>query len=75
LAPAYGRGYDDLPAEALALFADALVRSTDREELLRTLGSAIEAMLRESGAVPDLASRVEAGLRGLLSARWPEGQK
>ena len=75
LAPASGRGYDDLPAEALALFHDALVRSTDRGELLRALGAAIEAMLRESGDVPGLASKVEEELRGLVSARWPDGWK
>jgi len=75
LAPASGRGYDDLPAEAMALFADALVRSMDRAELLRALGAAIAAMLRESGEVPGLASKVEAELRGLVSAHWPEGSK
>jgi hypothetical protein len=71
LAPASGRGYDDLPAEAMALFRDALVRSTDRGELLRALGAAIEALLRESGEVSGLASKVEEELRGLVSHRWP----
>jgi hypothetical protein len=73
LAAASGRGYDDLPAEAMALFADTLVRSTDRAELLRALDRAIEALLRESGDVPDLASKVEAEMRALVSPRWPAG--
>jgi hypothetical protein len=42
---------------------------------LRALGVAVEAMLRESGEVPGLASRVEAEIRGLTSARWPAGNK
>ena len=71
LAPSYGRGYDELPAEAMALFAGALVRSTDRAELLRALGAVIEALLRESGEVPGLASKVDEELRGLVSERWP----
>lgn len=68
----YGRGYDDLPAEVRGSFHDALVRSIDRDELLRALGAAIDALLRESDEVRELASKVEADLRQLVSIDWPE---
>src|SRR5262249_9382287 len=44
----YGRGFDDLPVEIRHMVADALVRSLDRVELLRALGRAVEALLRQS---------------------------
>lgn len=72
--PRNGRGYDDLPPEVTAPFADALVRSINRDELLRALGCAIEGLLHESDAVRGMASGVEARLHGLLSADWPEGR-
>ena len=67
----YGQGNDDLPAEIRAPFHDALVRSIDRDELLRALGCAIDALLRETDEERDLASRVEAQLRELVSVDWP----
>src|SRR5438552_12587169 len=72
-APNYGRGYDDLPADTMAGITEALVHSTDRAELLRALRCAIEALLREAEEVRGLASKVEAELRGLVSAGWPRG--
>ena len=72
LPPSYGRGYDDLPPATKAACTDALVRSLDREELLRALGCAIAAMLDESHEVREMAARVEDPLRGLTSAAWPE---
>ena len=75
LAPNYGRGYDDLPAETMAGITEALVHSTDRAELLRALRCAIEALLREAEEVRGLASKVEAQLRGLVSAGWPRGDE
>ncbi|HEY6866444.1 MAG TPA: nucleotidyltransferase domain-containing protein [Candidatus Eisenbacteria bacterium] len=72
LEPRHGRGDDDLPAGVTVRFTDALVRSIDRHELLRALGSAIEALLRESRDVREVASRVEVELRALVSPGWPD---
>jgi len=58
----YGRGFDDLPAEVLDAFNGALMRSLEREELLRALGSAVAGLLRESAEVRDVAAKVEAQL-------------
>ena len=68
----YGHGFDELPASVTAPFDDALVRSVEREELLRALSSAVEGLLREAGEVEDLARRVEGQLRQ-LAAMPPEG--
>jgi hypothetical protein len=70
LPTSYGRGFDALPAEVLDRFPDALVRSMDREELLRALGSAIECLLSEADQANGLAAKVEGQLRGLTSAEW-----
>lgn len=64
----YGKGFDDLPAEVLEGLDDALVRSPDRDELLRALSSTIAGLLRESAAVQDLAAKVEPQLRELTAA-------
>lgn len=63
----YGRGFDDLPAEVLDAFSDALVRSLEREELLRALAGAVAGLLRESAEVRDVAAKVELQLRELTS--------
>jgi hypothetical protein len=63
----HGRGFDDLPAEVLAAFADALVRSLGRDELLRALRAAVAGLLRESAEAAGLAARVEPQLRGPAS--------
>jgi hypothetical protein len=65
LAIAEGRGFDDLLAEVLAPFEDALVRSLEPEELRRALAAAVVGLLSESAEAADLAARVEAQLRGL----------
>jgi hypothetical protein len=62
-----GRGYEQLPAEVLTRSADALVRSVDRDELLRALESAIDGLLQEADEVRELAAKVEAQLRGLAA--------
>lgn len=55
--PAYhGRGFDALPADAHAAFADALVRSLERDELLRALAVMIAGLLREASQTPELAT-------------------
>lgn len=62
----YGRGYDELPADVLD--ESSLVRSVQKEELLRALARAIDALLREADEARDVASRVDRGLRQLASA-------
>jgi hypothetical protein len=58
----YGRGFDQLAPETLALAEAALVRSLDAEELLRALRAAIELLLREAG---ELGSGLSTQLREL----------
>jgi hypothetical protein len=62
---AEGRGLDELPAAVLEPFEAALVRSMERQELVRALRSAVEALLRESTEVPGLDPKVAARLREL----------
>jgi hypothetical protein len=64
---AYGRGFDQLPAETLALASAALVGSPQHEELLRALCAAIDLLLREADEVPALDSTLEGQLRELAS--------
>jgi hypothetical protein len=59
-----GRGLDDLPADVRGVFEDTLVRSLERDELLRALRSAVDGLLGESG---DLAASVELQLRELVA--------
>jgi hypothetical protein len=63
-----GRGFDQLPSEVLNQFEEALVRSVDRDELLRALESAVDGLLREADDVRDLAAKLEAQLRELSVA-------
>ena len=72
LEPRQARGSDTLPAEVTTPWAGALVRSVDREELLRALRSAIEALLRESSPAGDLRAKVEGPLLELLSETWAQ---
>jgi predicted nucleotidyltransferase len=65
--PREGRGLDDLPADVLDTFKRTLVHSVERNDLLDALGFAVDALLSESGEAGDLASKVEADLRGLSS--------
>jgi hypothetical protein len=65
LAAVEGRGLDRLPPEVLVSFDDALVRSVERDELLRALGKAVDGLLRESAGVGDLAAKMETQLREL----------
>ena len=44
-----------------------------RADLLRALGLAIEALLRESEELRGTAAKLETPLRGLVSDRWPAG--
>jgi hypothetical protein len=63
----HGKGFDELPASVTASFDDALVRSLDREELLRALSNAVDGLLREAGDVQDLARSVEHQLHRLTT--------
>jgi hypothetical protein len=57
----HGRGFDELPAEVLARFDGALVRSLDRDELLRALRCAVDGLLQTVGReLPELRALVEA---------------
>jgi hypothetical protein len=69
LATAEGRGFDDLPAEVLAPFEDALVRSLEPKELRRALASAVSVLLHESAEAADLATAVKDQLRELSQSR------
>jgi hypothetical protein len=71
LPTAYGRGFDALPPDVLAAAQGALVRSLDRDELLRALAVAVGALLREADAVGDLAAQVEPQLHALADAAEP----
>jgi hypothetical protein len=68
LPTSHGRGFDELPDDVRDGFADALVLSLERDELLRALGSAIAGLLREASEVRDLAATTEPGLRALTAA-------
>jgi hypothetical protein len=70
LPTSYGRGFDGLRPEVLDGFTVALVRSMDRQELLRALGGAIDCLLREADQTSQLAAKLEAQLRGLTSPAW-----
>lgn len=70
LQSAYGRGFDQLPAELLVQLEPALVGSLERGELLRALGAAIEALLREAEETGALADRLAPQLRELTAATF-----
>jgi hypothetical protein len=61
------RGFDKLPPERLAQAHLTLVRSIERDELLRALGAAVELLLQESDDMGDVAVQVEAQLRDLTA--------
>jgi hypothetical protein len=63
----HARGFDDLPREVLSPLVEARPRALARVELLRALAAGVEGLLRESGEARELATQVEAQLRGLLA--------
>ncbi|MBI4479931.1 MAG: nucleotidyltransferase domain-containing protein [Acidobacteria bacterium] len=65
----YGRGFDDLPSGVHNAFRGALVRSLDRDELLRALDSAIAGLLGETEEVKELAEKIAPQLRQ-LTVTW-----
>lgn len=68
LAAAYGRGFDDLPADVLAAFTDSFVTALERDELLRALRCVVDGLLRQTNEVPELAAKVKSQLRELTAA-------
>ena len=56
LPPSYGRGYDELPADVTEPFVASLVRSLDRDELLRAYGVAVDGFLAVADGLPDTAT-------------------
>lgn len=68
LPEAHGRGADRLPADVLARLEPALVRSTGKEELLRALRAAVEALTGEAVEVAGAVALVEPRLRELTAA-------
>jgi predicted nucleotidyltransferase len=60
----YGKGFDQLPEGIREGFEDALVRSLEREELLRALAVAVAGLLRETPEL-EIADALEGQLRGL----------
>jgi hypothetical protein len=65
LEASYGRGFDQLPPETSAAAEAALVRSLERDELLRALGAAVELLFLEADEVPEPARALERQLREL----------
>ena len=63
----YGRGFDQLRAETLALASAGLVRSLERGELLRALRAAIDLLVQEADEVREMASDLAVQLRELTS--------
>lgn len=53
LPASHGRGYDDLPADIRDAFVGSLVRSLDRDELLRAYGVALDGFLTVADGLPD----------------------
>jgi hypothetical protein len=49
----YGKGFDRLPADVRDAFEGALVRSLERNELIRALNAGIEALLKECEVAND----------------------
>lgn len=69
----HGRGFDQLPADTRERASTALVRSTDRSELLRALGKSVDLLVREAEEVRSFAAQLEPQLRDLISLEWVGG--
>jgi hypothetical protein len=71
LSPHYGRGFDQLPAEIQTQAKEALVKSLDRAELLRALGSIVNGLLHEARQITGTPAEVEPHLL-VLTTPWSE---
>ena len=65
----YGRGFDALPDSVRHGAADALIRSAERDELLRGLDRAIDLLLGEVEEVQELARNIRPHVRQLTAVR------
>jgi predicted nucleotidyltransferase len=65
----YGRDFDRLPVDVRDLATASLVGSPTREELDRALGTAVAALLRESGPAGEMVEKVSAQLHQAASGR------
>ena len=63
----YGRGFDALPDAVRQSAIAALVRSPDRNELLRALRCTIELLMAETDEVRELATRVQPQMERLIA--------
>jgi hypothetical protein len=68
LRASYGRGFDELPAEVLARFAEVRASALTDAELCRAAAAGIELLLAEASGVDDRAEVIAADLRGV--AGW-----
>jgi hypothetical protein len=59
----HGRGFDDLPPDVLDPIRRSLVRSMEPEGLLEALQAAVDALLRESSALGEVATKAGESLR------------
>jgi predicted nucleotidyltransferase len=59
----FGRGFDALPPEVLGSFDGTLVRSLERDELLRALERSLDCLLREAADVVDEVQRAAPRIR------------
>ena len=66
LAASFGRGFDALPADVREPASEALARSLDRPELLRSLRVATDLLFREADAVVLNTANLEPMLRDLV---------
>jgi len=64
--PAEGRGFDELPAEVLDAFSRALVRSLERDELLRALGEGVDGLLTVAADHDPRAAAIAVQLSDLI---------
>ena len=56
----FGRGFDELPTDVLTRFEGAIARSLERDELLRALRVAVDALFHVADELPELRMLVEA---------------
>jgi hypothetical protein len=65
----HGRGMDDLPAEARAMFEGSLVGQLGERALSAAFGTAVEGLLREArNADGEVAARLERVLREMVAS-------
>lgn len=66
LETAYGRGFDELPAEIRDEALASVVHQIERDEILRALRHTLQLLLHQSDGVHEEAQRIESMLRETL---------